>query len=129
MIFFDTLRTYNFYSILFYIFSYTKSTQSLNWNWIISNNWPKIVPPRFTNLLRPAVVIWFSLLKAAYRELWQNWFISSEHSYTKNWNMRSPGYAICKDLCIQLCNKFIVQAYSNIVLITLVFVLEIRNHY
>ncbi len=29
-----------------------------------------IVPPRFTNLIQPTDVIWFSLLKGAYHELW-----------------------------------------------------------
>jgi hypothetical protein len=49
-----------------------------------------IVPLRFTYLIQPADVIWFSLLKRAYHELCQKWFISNKHSYTKHNNMRSP---------------------------------------
>ena len=65
-----------------------------------------IVPPRFTNLIQPADVIWFSLLKGAYHELWQKWFISNEHSYTKHNNMRSPGYVNCINWCVKLWDEF-----------------------
>jgi len=65
-----------------------------------------IVPPRFTYLIQPADVIWFSLLKGAYHELWQKWFISNDHSYTNCNNMRSPGYVNCINWCVKLWDEF-----------------------
>ncbi|CAF0867105.1 unnamed protein product [Brachionus calyciflorus] len=47
-----------------------------------------------TNLLQPADVAWFSTLRKAYRQEWNNWYIYDEKTYTENQNMRSPGYAL-----------------------------------
>ena len=72
-----------------------------------NNNIEAIKSPLiFTNLIQPADVIWFSLLKGAYHELWQKWFISNEHSYTKHNNMRSPGYVNCINWCVKLWDEF-----------------------
>ena len=51
------------------------------------------IPKRFTNLLQPADVAWFKPFKAQYTEKWNNWFLTSGNkTFTKNGNMRSPGY-------------------------------------
>jgi len=63
----------------------------------------KIVPLRFTYLIQPADVIWFSLLKGAYHKLLHKWFISNEHSHAKHNNMRSPGYVNSINWCVKLC--------------------------
>jgi len=50
------------------------------------------IPPRLTNLLQPADVVWFAPIKKAYKKKWNHWFIYDEHTFTINNNMRSPGY-------------------------------------
>ena len=65
-----------------------------------------IVPPRFTNLIQPADVIWFSLLKGAYHELWQKRFITNEHSYKLRNKMCSPGYTNIINWCVKLWDAF-----------------------
>ena len=45
------------------------------------------IPPRFTNLLQPADVCWFSSIKKKYSEKWTDWFLFEEKTY----NARSPG--------------------------------------
>jgi hypothetical protein len=54
------------------------------------------IPPRMTNLLQPADVAWFANIKKAYNSKWCEWFMTADKTYTKNNNMRSPGYANCK---------------------------------
>lgn len=48
-----------------------------------------------TNLLQPADVAWFSVIKKAYREKWNHWFTYGDKEYTRNANMKSPGYVLC----------------------------------
>ena len=50
------------------------------------------IPPRLTNLLQPADVCWFSSIKKLYKEKWNDWFIHGDKTFTKNDNLRSPGY-------------------------------------
>ena len=53
------------------------------------------IPKRFTNLLQPADVAWFKHFKSKYTEKWNNWFLTSNNkTYTKNGNLRSPGYQL-----------------------------------
>jgi hypothetical protein len=65
-----------------------------------------VVAPRFTNLLQPADVMWFSLLKREFHKIWEQWFIEAEHTYTKHGNMKSPGYANCISWCARLWSEF-----------------------
>jgi hypothetical protein len=53
----------------------------------------ELIPPRFTNLLQPADVSWFASLKKRLHERWTNWYVNDEKSFTKQQNLRSPGYA------------------------------------
>jgi DDE superfamily endonuclease len=41
-----------------------------------------VVPPRLTNLLQPADVGWFSLIKQQLHEKWNTWFLTEEHQFT-----------------------------------------------
>ncbi len=52
-----------------------------------------LIPPRMTNLLQPADVSWFKPLKQKYHHLWNEWFLAGNHTFTRNDNARSPGYA------------------------------------
>ena len=36
------------------------------------------IPPRLTNLLQPADVMWFHSLKASYHFKWNEWFLNGE---------------------------------------------------
>ncbi len=48
-----------------------------------------------TNLLQPAGVAWFAVIKKAYREKWNHWFTFGDKDFTVNLNMKSPGYVLC----------------------------------
>lgn len=50
------------------------------------------IPARMTALLQPADVGWFSVLKREYAQLWEDWMINSPKTYTKQGNLKSPGY-------------------------------------
>ncbi len=50
-------------------------------------------PPRMTSLLQPADVGWFRSLKAQYHSKWQDWYLNAPKAFTKNHNLKSPGYA------------------------------------
>lgn len=52
------------------------------------------VPKRMTNLLQPADVSWMRSIKLMFKQKWQTWLIEGEKSFTRNGNMRSPGYAL-----------------------------------
>ena len=70
------------------------TTSSLQESLKINNVDVCYIPKRFTNLLQPADVAWFKPFKAKYTEKWNNWFLTADNkTYTKNGNMRSPGYA------------------------------------
>jgi hypothetical protein len=45
-----------------------------------------------TNLLQPADVVWFSVIKQVYGDKWNDWFIFDEKRLTVHGNMVSPGY-------------------------------------
>jgi hypothetical protein len=62
---------------------------------LLNNIKPLFVPPRMTNLLQPADVCWFAVLKKNYHEKWNSWFIHDDKTYTKHGNPKSPGYAKC----------------------------------
>ena len=50
--------------------------------------------------------MWFSLLKREFHKIWEQWFIEAEHTYTKQGNMKSPGYANCISWCARLWSEF-----------------------
>ncbi len=54
---------------------------------------PHFIPPRFTSLLQPADVVWFASIKKKIHAKWTDWYLNAEKTFTKNNNMRSPGYA------------------------------------
>ena len=45
-----------------------------------------------TNLLQPADVVWFSVIKQVYGDKWNDWFIFDEKRLTVHGYMVSPGY-------------------------------------
>ena len=75
------------------------------------------IPPRLTNLLQPADVVWFASIKKSYKSLWTQWYIHGEHSYTRNNNMRSPGYNQCLKWLVEIWANFdpnlICQSFEN----------------
>lgn len=50
-------------------------------------------PPRLTNVLQPADIVWFKSLKSAYKNLWSDWYVNEDKAFTKQGNLKSPGYA------------------------------------
>lgn len=52
------------------------------------------IPGRMTNLLQPADVAWFATIKKAYREKWNHWFTFDIKEFTRNNNMKSPGFVL-----------------------------------
>ena len=76
------------------------------------------IPKRFTNLLQPADVAWFKPFKAKYTEKWNNWFLTSDNkTYTKNGNMRSPGYAKSikwlSEIWAEMDSQVIIHSFLN----------------
>ena len=45
-----------------------------------------------TSLVQPADVSWFKSIKADYCNRWTNWFTSNDIAFTKEGNLKSPGY-------------------------------------
>lgn len=72
-----------------------------------------IVPPRLTNLLQPADVCWFGKLKSRYHQVWNNWFIHDERTFTRHDNARSPGYAKCIEWLASMWNEFDLHLIKN----------------
>jgi len=64
------------------------------------------IPPRMTNLLQPADVSWFASLKRSYRQLWNNWYVYDERTFTRNNNARSPGYVKCAQWLGRIWEEF-----------------------
>ena len=46
-----------------------------------------------TNVLQPADVFWFALIKMIYGDKWNDWFIFEDKRLTIHGNMVSPGFA------------------------------------
>jgi hypothetical protein len=53
----------------------------------------QLLPPRMTSLVQPADVSWFKSIKASYSRSWTSWFTSNDIAFTKEGNLKSPGYA------------------------------------
>ena len=55
------------------------------------------IPARLTSLLQPADVGWFHCVRNEYRIRWtkqgKKWYIESARAWTKQGNLKSPGYA------------------------------------
>ena len=64
------------------------------------------VPKRLTNLLQPADVMWFALIKMFFGEKWNDWFIFDEKRLTVHGNMVSPGYAKVIEWLSEIWNDF-----------------------
>ena len=54
-----------------------------------------IIPGGLTSHLQPADVSWNKPFKTAYRDLYNCWMASREHSYTKAGNMKAPDKVTC----------------------------------
>ena len=67
------------------------------------------VPPRMTNLLQPADVSWFRSLKSQLSKKWTEWSLHGEKTFTKNGNMRSPGYVNI----VRWVSKLALKDYLN----------------
>lgn len=65
-----------------------------------------IVPPRMTNLLQPADVCWLASIKKQLHTKWNQWFLSDQHEFNLNNNMRSPGYAVCINWLSEIWEQF-----------------------
>ena len=55
------------------------------------------IPPRLTSLVQPADVCWLKSFKKHYYEKWSNWFLNDHKSFTKNCNLKSPGFFFYKN--------------------------------
>ena len=64
------------------------------------------VMPRMTNLLQPADVGWFAVIKKQLHDKWNEWFLSEAHSFTRFGNMRSPGYVLCIQWLSEIWEQF-----------------------
>lgn len=74
---------------------------------------PSFFPARMTSLLQPADVGWFRSLKTQYQNKWQNWFITSEKAFTKQHNLKSPGYARVINWISQIWTDFDPSIIKN----------------
>ncbi|CAF1139002.1 unnamed protein product, partial [Brachionus calyciflorus] len=52
----------------------------------------EFIPPRHTNLVQPADVSWFKSIKKSYKDRWVEWYLNDSKSFTKNNNLKSPGF-------------------------------------
>jgi hypothetical protein len=59
-----------------------------------------------TSLLFPPDVCWFSIIRKAYKRYLTNWFVNDPKSFTKNGNLRSPGYAKVIEWLSEIWNNF-----------------------
>lgn len=64
------------------------------------------IPGRMTNLLQPADVGWFSVIKKAYKSVWNNWFMNADKTFTTSKNMKSPGYVKCLEWIDKIWQDF-----------------------
>ena len=53
------------------------------------------IPGVLTSLVQPADVSWNKPFKAAYKELYNEWMVSGEKSYTPAGNVRAPSKLLC----------------------------------
>jgi hypothetical protein len=51
-----------------------------------------LVPGRTTPFLQPADLMWFKELKRIYHEKWTSWWLNDRKAFTRNGNLKSPGY-------------------------------------
>ena len=76
-----------------------------------------LIPKRFTNLLQPADISWLKSIKNKYREKWNKWFLESDKLYTKNGNIKSPGYGKCiqwiSEIWAELNADIIMNSFSQ----------------
>ena len=64
------------------------------------------IPERLTNLLQPADVEWFSVIKKAYRRLWNDWYMNADRNFTNSRNLKSPGYVKCLEWVSTIWTEF-----------------------
>ncbi|CAF0945799.1 unnamed protein product [Brachionus calyciflorus] len=74
---------------------------------------PLFVPPRMTNLLQPADVCWFAVIKKMYHQRWNEWFINEPRTFTRFGNAKSPGYAKCIQWLSDIWKEFNPELISN----------------
>ena len=48
---------------------------------------------------------WFKVMKAKYHEEWTSWFLNDRKAFTKNGNLKSPGYARAIDWIVKIWNE------------------------
>jgi len=51
-----------------------------------------LIPPRMTNLVQPCDVSIFKSFKCSFQKRWNEWYLGTDHTFTRNGNMRSPSY-------------------------------------
>ena len=65
-----------------------------------------VIPPLLTNLLQPADVVYFSILKKEYYSKWNESFLYAPKSKTNQGNIYSPGYVQVIDWLSKILAKF-----------------------
>jgi hypothetical protein len=58
------------------------------------------IPRRMTSLLQPIDVSVIRAFKSRYHDLWRDWYLNSDKSFTTSGNMRSPPYSTVINIII-----------------------------
>jgi hypothetical protein len=72
-----------------------------------------ILPGGTTSLLQPADVSWNKPFKSAYRELYNQWMVSGEHSFTSAGNMRAPTKMTCLEWVVKAWEAVTTEVIIN----------------
>ena len=57
-------------------------------------------------IYRLADVCWFAPIKKEYKKMWNHWYMNDPHAFTKNLNMKSPGYLKSSKWLSEVWSKF-----------------------
>ncbi len=96
------------YETIYFIIDHAKCHLTASVRSYCSTNSIELVyiPKRLTNILQPADVMWFRSFKRNYNQLWTEWFMSGNHDFTVNKNLKSPGYSKCIEWLSQIWLEF-----------------------
>lgn len=74
-----------------------------------------MIPGGLTRLVQPADVSWNKPFKEAYKELYSQWMVSGEKSYTPAGNVRAPSKLLClrwvKEAWSKVSKEVIVKSF------------------
>lgn len=75
-----------------------------------------IIPGGLTRLVQPADVSWNKPFKEAYKELYNEWMVSGEKSYTPAGNVRAPSKLLCvqwvKEAWSKVSREVVVKSFA-----------------